>query len=226
MDILEIAVKILFFFVPFLFALSFHEFAHGWVAKRMGDNTAEMMGRLNLNPLSHADPLGTFVLPLSALLISATTGAAPFFFGWAKPVPVNSRNLTKPKHQMFWIALAGPLSNIFLAFVGAFVYQLFVLKLNHVSYAGGVMELTSFFIIINLFLAVFNLLPLHPLDGGKIISRFLSVELDRKLEHLSQYSFLIFMGLILFGAFAYLAIPVYYVRNVFLWVWANLIGLV
>src|SRR5687768_7506099 len=116
MDFLDMGYKLATQFVPLLFALCFHEFAHGWVAKKRGDNTADMLGRLTLNPMAHADPIGTFLLPISAILFQS-----PILFGWAKPVPVNERNLKKPLSDMFWIALAGPLSNIFLAVVSALV---------------------------------------------------------------------------------------------------------
>src|SRR6185436_15011255 len=112
MDILEISVRVAIIYIPFLFALCFHEFAHGWVAKMRGDNTAEQLGRLTLNPIAHADLIGTFILPVSAIVFGI-----PIFFGWAKPVPVNIRNLKNIRTDMFWIALAGPASNIFLAVV-------------------------------------------------------------------------------------------------------------
>src|SRR3989344_1655396 len=123
-DLIELGAKLGMFFVPFLFALCFHEFAHGMVAKWKGDNTAQLAGRLTMNPLAHADPLGTWILPIAAIVLSS-----PFFFGWARPVPVNERNLRRPKQEMFWVAIAGPLSNLFLAAVGtvllAFVYVYF-----------------------------------------------------------------------------------------------------
>jgi Zn-dependent protease len=116
-DLIAFGARLGTWFVPFLFALCFHEYAHGVVAKHFGDNTAERMGRLSLNPVAHADPLGTWVLPILAILF-----ASPFFFGWAKPVPVDSRNLKNPKRDLFWISLAGPASNIFN---GEFVFGRF-----------------------------------------------------------------------------------------------------
>ena len=115
---LEFLAKVGVCFQPLLFALCFHEDAHGWTARRFGDRTAEYMGRLTLNPFPHLDILGTVVLPVVGLL------AGGVVFGWAKPVPVNPRNLSQPKEQMFWIALAGPLSNILLGFVGEFFFVL------------------------------------------------------------------------------------------------------
>ena len=108
-------MRAMIFFVPFLFALCFHEYAHGWVAKLRGDNTAQTMGRLTMNPLVHMDLVGTLILPMMAIL----NPGMGIFFGWAKPVPVNERNLKNPRIDMFWIALAGPASNLFLAAVSA-----------------------------------------------------------------------------------------------------------
>ena len=118
MDIVDIGGKLALFYVPFLFALCFHEFAHGQVAKWRGDNTAERLGRLTMNPLAHMDLIGTFLLPVGAIVFGI-----PIFFGWAKPVPVDSRNLKNVRSDMFWIALAGPLSNVLLAIIAtAFMF--------------------------------------------------------------------------------------------------------
>lgn len=197
-NFVEIGYKMGLYFVPFLFALCFHEYAHGWVAKRFGDNTAERQGRLTLNPFVHADLLGTFILPISAILFGTP------FFGWANPVPVDDRNFKNPKVDMFWVALAGPLSNVLLAFVAVI---LFVLggKFN----SQAVMEISKIFLIINLFLAFFNLLPLHPLDGGKVIARFLPYNANRWLEDNASTFNWILLALFLLGGFKYLAIPVY-----------------
>ena len=200
---LEIGHKVAVFYMPFLFALCFHEFAHGWVAKRKGDDTAEIMGRLTMNPLAHMDFLGTFVLPLFAII-----SGIPFFFGWAKPVPVNSRNLSKPKEDMFWIALAGPLSNVLLAVI-SFICIIVLLKLE-TGMEKMVVDIFSFFLIINLFLAFFNMLPLHPLDGGKVMARFLPHNWNRWLEDNQQMLNIALLALFFTGGFRYLAIPVHW----------------
>lgn len=196
--IVEIGHKLGLYFVPFLFALCFHEYAHGWVARKLGDNTAERMGRLTLNPFAHADLLGTFVLPIAAILFGTP------FFGWAQPVPVDERNLKSPKNDMFWVALAGPGSNVLLAVVAVI---LFVVGAHMGS--AAVMEISKIFLIINLFLAFFNLIPLHPLDGGKIIARFLPYNANRWLEDNASTMSWILLGVFLLGGFKYLAVPVY-----------------
>lgn len=201
-DIYEIGVRAMMFFVPFLFALCFHEYAHGWVARRRGDNTAEMMGRLTMNPVAHMDMVGTVILPMISILFP--TG---IFFGWAKPVPVNERNLKNPRVDMFWIALAGPLSNILLAIVAALVLKFSAGLLVGTTYMSPVMELMKAFITVNLFLAVFNIIPLHPLDGGKVLARFLPENINRKLEENEAMTSMILLMIILFGGIKFL-VPV------------------
>lgn len=203
MDFTDIGGKIAMQFIPFLFALCFHEFAHGIVAKWRGDRTAERMGRLTMNPLAHMDPLGTFILPLLSIV-----SGIPIFFGWAKPVPVDSRNLKNERVDMFWIALAGPLSNVLLACVGALIIFGVVRFLPELSMAPTILKLLSVFILTNLFLAIFNIIPLHPLDGGKVLARFLPADLNRKLEDHQQTTSIILMVLIFSGLLGILRYPV------------------
>jgi Zn-dependent protease len=208
MDIVEIGGKLALFYVPFLFALCFHEFAHGYVAKLRGDNTAERMGRLTLNPMAHADLVGTFILPISALVFGI-----PIFFGWAKPVPVDARNLKNVRTDMFWIALAGPLSNVFLALAGtAFMFAAYRFGFLG-SFARPVHSLLEMFVLVNLFLAIFNLLPLHPLDGGKVLARFLPVSVNYKLEQNQHVTSWILLGLVMTGMLGVLRVPVFYIFN-------------
>lgn len=209
MDLIAIGARLGMFFVPFLFALCFHEFAHGFVAKLKGDNTAELEGRLSLNPMAHADPIGTWVLPIVSIVFGS-----PFFFGWAKPVPVNSRNL-KNRLDMFWISLAGPMSNILLALVSTVLLAFALAYLRGVEGSTAIPAMLKTFISINLFLAVFNLIPVHPLDGGKIIEPFLPVRWNMwLLENQSQLSMFLFVFIMLAGGV--LAVPVIYASNVLL----------
>lgn len=205
MDLIEVGAKVGVYYIPFLFALCFHEYAHGWMARRKGDNTAEVMGRLTMNPVSHMDLIGTFILPLAAIIF-----ASPIFFGWAKPVPVDTRNLRKPKSDMFWIALAGPLSNVLLAALGAIMIGVVAKFFPALTYSKGLVQILSTFIMTNLFLAFFNMLPLHPLDGGKVLARFLPAQLNFKLEQNQHITSMILMALMFTGAFRLLAAPVFW----------------
>ena len=201
-DLIDILSKVGSFFVPFLFALCFHEYAHAWMAFKKGDNTAKLMGRLSMNPFVHMDIVGTFLLPFVALV----TGAP--LFGWAKPVPVNIRNLKTPKKDIFWIALAGPLSNVLLAFMGVFILVLSSLLALDGSTAKAVRDIFHMFVLINLFLAFFNMIPLHPLDGGKILARFLPDRWNEILED-NQLILNVLLILIVFGGgMTYLSVPI------------------
>ncbi len=189
MDMFLIITKIAVFFPIFLFSICFHEFAHALVAKWKGDRTAEMMGRLSLSPFAHADLLGTVIFPIIGMM----TG---FFFGWAKPVPVNDRNLKNPKKDYFWIALAGPVSNILLALMAALLIGLLKKFFFGFPLERTVSDLGKILISTNLSLAVFNAIPLHPLDGGKIIARFIPDQWDRWLEE-NQFLLFIFLLVVL-----------------------------
>lgn len=205
MDFIEIGAKVGIYFIPFLFALCFHEYAHGWMARRRGDNTAEMMGRLTMNPVPHMDFIGTLVLPLMSIVL-----ATPIFFGWAKPVPVNARNLKNPRADMFWIALAGPLSNLLLAIIGSLLISVVAKYFVTLSFVSGLVEILKTFIVTNLFLAFFNLLPLHPLDGGKVLARFLPAKINYKLEQNEHITSMVLMVLMLTGVLRVLAVPVFW----------------
>jgi Zn-dependent protease len=208
MDITEIGGKLALFYVPFLFALCFHEFAHGQVAKWRGDNTAERLGRLTLNPMAHADLIGTFLLPISAIVFGI-----PIFFGWAKPVPVDSRNLKNVRTDMFWIALAGPLSNVLLALLST-GFMFLAIRFGFLgNFLRPVHSLLEMFILTNLFLAIFNMIPLHPLDGGKVLARFLPASVNYKLEQNEQMTSWILMGLMMTGMLGVLRIPVMFIYS-------------
>ena len=182
-------------FPPFLFALCFHEFAHAWEARRRGDNTAELMGRLTLNPVAHMDFIGTLVLPLIGLM-----GGIPFIFGWAKPVPVNSRNLNHVAKDMFWIAAAGPLSNVLLAVLSSVA----LIVLSGTGVSEKIMMMLLAFGMVNIVLAVFNMIPLHPLDGGKVLARFLPARWNDVLESYQSMNMFILLGLMILGVIGFL----------------------
>ncbi len=195
------------FIVPFLFALCFHEFAHAWVAKLRGDRTAEMLGRLTLNPMAHADLIGTIILPIFSILFNT------IFLGWAKPVPVNPRNLSRPRADMFWIAFAGPLSNIFLAVVGALCLGFFlrlglIPRGSDATFGEPILKMFEIFVRVNVSLAVFNMIPIHPLDGGKVLARFLPERINNLLEEHQQTTSFILFFLAMSGGLALLGPPV------------------
>ena len=201
----DFVFKIFLFYMPLLFSLCVHEFAHAWSAKKLGDLTAFYEGRLTLNPVAHIDYLGTVILPMIFLFTNS-----PFFFGWAKPVPVNPRAFQKPKEDMFWVAFAGPLSNILLAILGALALSfIYITQLTDIaSLNKNFISMIEMFIYLNMLLAFFNLIPLHPLDGGKVIARFLPLNWNLFLEENQNYCYMILILLLFLGAFRYLAIPI------------------
>jgi Zn-dependent protease len=205
---LEFGRKFAMFYLPFLFSLCVHEVAHGLMAKWKGDDTASLMGRLTLNPMAHIDWLGTVALPFLALL-----SPVGFFFGWAKPVPVNPRNLQNPRKDMFWIALAGPLSNVILALLGAIVFIGVVWGFSSSPKYGALRELFAVFIGLNLILALFNMIPFHPLDGGKVLARFLPAQANQFLDQMEAYSMWIILGFFLLGGGAFFFQPVHYATS-------------
>ncbi|MEE2993144.1 MAG: site-2 protease family protein [Gemmatimonadota bacterium] len=170
---------------PILFALTFHEFAHAWSAKKLGDPTAENMGRLSLNPLVHLDPTGTIMI-----FITVMSG---FGIGWAKPVPVDPQNLRNPRRDMLWIALAGPVSNLILAFVFTAIF-------TSLTPAEGLTNLFRQMLLIgisiNLILAIFNMIPIPPLDGSKILMGLLPEEQARQYSQVEMYGPMLLIGLI------------------------------
>lgn len=208
--LIEFGYKLAVFFIPFLFAICFHEYAHAWMAKRRGDNTAEMMGRLTMNPMAHASPLGTFVLPILSLGLNA-----PIFFGWANPVPVNSTRLNNPRVDMFWVALAGPLANILLAVLATLALATaFRFGSGDRDLVLSIKDIVQKFISINLFLAIFNMLPIPPLDGSKVLARFLSRETNAKIEEYEPYFSYLLLFLVLSGLLKFLATPVFAMERI------------
>ena len=177
--------------LPVLFAVTFHEAAHGYVARFLGDDTASRLGRVSLNPLRHIDPFGTILLP--GLLLFARS---PFLFGYAKPVPVNFRALRNPRIGMVLVAAAGPAMNVGLAIIAALAFHL-VIYLPATLAQWVALNLKNA-LIINIVLAVFNLFPLPPLDGGRIAVGLLPNVLARQLARLEPYGMMILIGLLIF----------------------------
>ena len=194
-------------FLVLIFSLSVHEAAHAWSASQLGDDTAKRLGRVTLNPVVHTDPIGTLLLPLIAMLSNAP------IIGWAKPTPVNTRNLRNPRRDHILVTAAGPISNLIIAVAAALALR----ALPGVGEASNVDVLTPLNMIateallLNVLLAVFNMLPIPPLDGGQIMMALLPPRIARQLGFLYEYGFLILMGLLVTGILGSLISPPYYV---------------
>ena len=181
--------------VPVVFAITLHEAAHGYVARLFGDSTAWMLGRVTANPLKHIDPVGTVLVPLGLLLLAKLAGGGGFLFGWAKPVPVNFGNLRNPKRDMLWVAAAGPGANLAMALLWALVYRLG----DEVLASEGLQMMARAGIMINVVLMVLNLLPILPLDGGRIAVSLLPHRLAMRYSRLEPYGFMVIILLLATG---------------------------
>ncbi len=196
---LSIIQKIVIYALPVIFAITVHEAAHGYVAKHFGDMTAFNAGRITLNPLKHIDPFGTILLPALTIMLGG------ILFGWAKPVPVDFARLRNPKKDMLWVAAAGPASNFVMAVFWAFVLKFsvaapeaFILPLTLMAKAG---------VMINIVLMVLNLLPLPPLDGGRIAASLLPQHLARPFARLERFGFIILIILLFTGVLGQILNP-------------------
>jgi Zn-dependent protease len=196
MEIETIIYKIAVWALPVLFAITLHEVAHGYVADKLGDSTSRMLGRLTLNPVKHIDPIGTVLVPLVMMLLPGG-----FIFGWAKPIPVNTRNLKNPRKDMALVAVAGPLANLAMAIGwGAFIV------LSHLApnlgIQQGLQEMAVAGVLINILLMVLNLIPLPPLDGGRVLSGFVPRDIANMLDKIEPYGFFIILALFFTGVFS------------------------
>ena len=181
-----------------LISVVIHELAHGVVALWCGDSTAKFQGRLTLNPIRHIDPLGSVFLPLM-LVVSGS----PFLFGWAKPVPVNTQQLNHPIHDMLKVAIAGPLSNISLAVLSSLILKLLIqFSPLTLQQAPWVIDLLNYGVVINVVLAVFNMIPIPPMDGSRVLYRFLPYKGRSFLDKMEPYGLLIIIFLSFFGVFS------------------------
>ncbi len=206
MNIEGILVNISIWALPVLLAIVLHEVAHGKVADMLGDDTARWMGRLTLNPISHIDPLGTVLIPLILLVMGS-----PFLLGYAKPVPINIGKLRNPKRDMVLVALAGPLTNLMLAFASALLlWVAFHMPESMRWFAEPLAMMCQASILINVVLFVFNLLPIPPLDGGRIAVGLLPNHLAYQLDRLEPYGFFIIIGLLVLGIFQSVLGPIIY----------------
>ncbi|MDR2924809.1 MAG: site-2 protease family protein [Azoarcus sp.] len=189
----ELIINIVVWAVPVLLAITVHEAAHGYVARHFGDPTAEQAGRISLDPFRHIDPMGTVVVPLCIFMFSSLTGN-PWTFGWAKPVPVNFSRLRNPKADMLWVAAAGPFANLAMALVWAVIYALIARKVPYVYVQIAVAGM-----MINGALMFLNLLPIPPLDGGRIAFSLLPDRLAWKYARIEPFGFIILLALIATG---------------------------
>ncbi|HDY86298.1 hypothetical protein LCGC14_0762610 [marine sediment metagenome] len=202
MDEFSIVQKIIIWAIPVIFAITVHEVAHGWVALKFGDRTAQMLGRLTLNPIKHIDPLGTIVIPAVLLMLGG------FVFGWAKPVPVTYQNLRNPKTDMAWVALAGPSANLVMAIIWAFVAKIgFGLLQANIGFGEPMLLMGVAGVLINAMLMMLNLLPLPPLDGGRVLVSLLPGPLSWQVSRIEPYGFFILVGLLYLGIISMLLLP-------------------
>jgi Zn-dependent protease len=203
---LTLIQKIAVFAIPVIFAITLHEAAHGYVARHFGDMTAAAAGRITLNPLRHIDPVGTILVPLVILLTSKLLGGGAILFGWAKPVPVNFARLRRPKQDMLWVALAGPGSNLVMA-----VFWALMIQLGHMLGSGfataPLMLMGAAGVFINVILMALNLIPLPPLDGGRVAVSLLPLRQAMQFAKLEPYGLFILLGLMFTGLLGFILWP-------------------
>ena len=207
MNNLSIVQTVAVYIIPLIFAITLHEAAHAFVAHKYGDNTAKLLGRLSLNPMHHIDPFGTVVFPSISIVLGAMSGGAGFIFGWAKPVPINFSKLKSPKKDLLWIALAGPLSNLAMALIWGLLLKGTLYLDNYFGVPLSLMAQAG--ISINVSLLILNLLPILPLDGGRILFSLLPVKQAQQYAQTERYGMWILIALLLLGGLNYIMQPLY-----------------
>ncbi|MEM9243982.1 MAG: site-2 protease family protein [Pseudomonadota bacterium] len=198
----ELITKIAIILIPLIFAITVHEVAHGWVASKFGDQTAKMLGRLTLNPVKHIDILGTIIVPIILLALGG------FIFGWAKPVPISPRNFKNPRPMMAIVAVAGPVSNLIMAILWAIVAKIGLMIQADNTHLAALTAIGFAGITINAFIGVLNLLPIPPLDGGRIVSNILPPKLAYYYDKLEPFGFYILIILIITGILSHILLPI------------------
>jgi len=192
---LQTIQNIFLYAIPVIFAITVHEVSHGWVANKLGDPTAKMMGRLTLNPVKHIDPLGTIILPGLLILMGSK-----FIFGWAKPVPVTYQNLKNQRRDMALVAAAGPVSNFLMALGWGLVIRLVtVFSAPNSTVGAALVTMASAGVLVNIILMVLNLIPIPPLDGSRVVSSFLPPKTEYYYNRLEPYGFFILIALLFTG---------------------------
>lgn len=205
--------------LPVIFAITLHEAAHGYIAKHFGDLTAYQAGRISLNPIKHIDPMGTIIVPLTLFIIGKLTMGMGFLFGWAKPVPVNFSQLRHPKRDMLWVAAAGPAANLFMACCWAIILKLGAISFPDHIYAKPMILMGQAGIEINLILMVLNLLPLPPLDGGRMAISLLPNQIAYAFSRIEPYGFMILLLLLVTGILGAIVWPmILLLKQIIVWV--------
>jgi Zn-dependent protease len=203
MDFFDTAIYLVFAVVSAVLAVTVHEAAHGYAAKRLGDNTAFMLGRVTLNPIKHIDPVGTILLPGIFILGSLALGTSLMFFGYAKPVPINPRHFRNYRRDMNIAVAAGPGSNLLMALIWAVLSVVLMAVVGGSDVGHAVARGLGFAVAINLIMFAFNLLPILPLDGGRILLNFLPYHLAHRMAAMEPYGFFIVIGLIFLNVAAW-----------------------
>ncbi len=209
MQTLSVMQQLVVMVLPLVFAVTVHEAAHGWVADKLGDDTARSLGRITLNPIPHIDLVGTLLLPFSLYALSMIFGGAGFLFGYAKPLPVNVNRLHRPKRDMALVALAGPGANLLMALIWAGLFALGQALVHSMPMAAQFLLYTAAFgVLINAVLLVINLLPLLPLDGGRVVASILPLNLSRGYAKLEPWGLMILLVLLFSGILMPLIWPI------------------